>query len=548
MKRKIYKSIVTLGLLLGLTVGLLAGCNESSESSAGKSSALTQEVNGKADGGVTNLEGYPITTKPITIKAAVMYNSLRPDMDKSVIWKYVSEKTNINLEIEVVKDQDKADLMFASGDFPDLLMGVNINANQMTNSVDGGYFVEIEPLLEKYAPTWNRFMKENRLVYNASLATNGKLYGLPYIDFAPYDRNIRDQWIIMKSWLSELNLEIPKTTADFKKALEAIKANAGKGTIPADVIPYYFLYDSYVGGQFDIYGSFGVYITSGDYVVVEDGKVKDQSTNPAIKEPLKYLRDLYAEGLIPPEIFTDDWNTYASKIGSDPPIVGSYHSYANRQLDVGSAMGPLDSGNGTKPLLRSQAYVPGPANAAIITKTNKYPVATVRLLEAIASDTDMLLNVSRGAKGIVWDYDNEGKAYQLFWEESPEKMAANSKYLGMHNSFVALKDQTFYDKVWKEITYDQVNSRGWAYQHVYKDAVMPNDMIYVEGALSQDDNNLLNQYRTDLGNYRKAMFADFITGKRDIDSNWDAYVKQMHKLGLESFIQLKQKAYDMMVK
>lgn len=547
MNMKRFKHIFALGFAVILTVNVLGGCSKASPGPASGNSGQTVGT-GLDEGGVTNLEGYPITSKPVTIKAALLYSSLRPDMDKSNIWKYISEKTNLNFEIEVLKDADKVDLMFASADFPDLLMGVGITANQMTNAVDGESFVELEPLLKEYAPTWYNSMQANKLVYNSSLATNGKLYSLPYVDFAPYDRNLRDQWIIMKTWLDELNLKVPATTEEFKNALMAIKNNAGKGSIPADVIPYYFFFDSYVGGQFDIYGSFGVYVTSDDYVFVDDGVVKDQSTNPAIKEPLKYLKELYDLGLIPPEVFTDDWNTYTSKISSNPPVVGSYHSYANRQLDAGTPMGPLGSGNGKEPLIRSQAYTPGPANVAIITANNKYPVATTRFFEAIATDTDLMLTLSRGTKGTVWDYDDKGKAYQLFWEESPEKMTENSMELGLHNSFIALKDNNFYENTWNEISYNQVNSRGWAYQKVYKDVVMPNEMIYVSGPLSPDDNNLLNQYRTDLSNYRKAMYADFITGKKEIDKEWDTFVTQMNNLGLAEFIGLKQKAYDLMVK
>ncbi|SHJ78637.1 hypothetical protein SAMN02745136_00850 [Anaerocolumna jejuensis DSM 15929] len=549
MKRN---SSVILAVIMAVTLAF-SGCGKNSADKAANTGAENpgteqSSSSGLDEGGVTNKEGYPITSEPVTIKAAVSYNSIRPDMGDSNIWKYVADKTNINFEIETIKDSDKVDLMFASDDLPDLLMGVNITANQMTGAAEGGSFVEMEPLLKDYAPTWYKFMQDNRLVYNASLATDGKLYGLPYIDFSPFDRNLRDQWIIMKNWLDELNLSVPKTTKEFENVLQAIKDNAGKGSIPQDVIPYYFLFDSYVGGQFDIYGSYGVYVTSDDYVYVDKGVVKDQSTNPAIKEPLKFLKELYSKGLIPPEVFTDDWNTYVSKISSNPAIVGSYTSYANRQMDQAAPMGPLDTENGSTPLMRSQAFTPGPANVAIITKNNKYPAATARFLEALASDTEMMLTVSRGTKGIVWDNDSDGKAYPIFWEEAPDKMQENSKDLGMNNSFAALKDSNFYDKVWKETSYDQLNSRAWAYENVYKNSVMPNDMVYVSGTLGTDDTNALNIYKTDLANYRKSMFADFITGKRDIDKEWDSYVKEMNKLGLEEFIKLKQKGYDLMVK
>ncbi len=548
MKRKNLRFFTMISLSVIFALSLLAGCGKSSEQINNNPVDPLEETDGLADGGMTYLEGYPITKEPITITAAIGYSTLRPNMDTTEVWKKVAEKTNIHLKIETIKDEEKKDLMFAGNDFPELLMGGIVNDNRLANAAEGGQLFEMKPLIEKYAPTWNRFMEEQKLVYNGSLAADGKLYGLPYIDFAPYDRNLRDQWIIMDSWLEELQLPVPKTTEEFKNTLKAFKDNAGKGSIPSDVIPYYFAFDSYVGGQFDIYGSFGVYITNADYLMIDNGTVKEQSTNPAIKEPLKYLRELYEEGLIPPEVFTDDFNTYASKISSSPPIVGSYHSYANRQPDLSTAMGPIDSGNGTKGLIRSQAYVAGPANVAVVTKNNKYPAATVRLMEAIATDPELLLLVTRGLKGIAWDTDSNGKAYQLFWEESPDKMAEHAKEIGMNNSFVGLKDQKFYEEVWNEITYEEKNSRAWAFENVYKDVVMPSEWVFVEGALGEDDANMMKQYRADLTNYRKAVFADFITGKKDIDNEWDAYVEQMKKLGLDQFIELKQKGYDLMVK
>ncbi|NJP40386.1 hypothetical protein HCH52_04890 [Oscillospiraceae bacterium HV4-5-C5C] len=564
------RRLIQVSLAGSMVFGALAGCSsgtgsasttkaettveasnqDSSGSSqaAGESSSAAAGEGGLDEGGVTNATGFPITNEPITLTAAVQANSLLPDMADSNVWQAVADKTGITLDIEVLSDRDKIDLMYASGDFPDIMMRTDPSANQLTTAVDSGYFVELEPLLEQYAPTWYTYLQNNPMMYNSSLATDGKLYGLPYVEEDPTSRNLRDQWVIMQSWLDELNLAVPTTTEEFKDALVAIKENAGKGSIPEDVIPFYFFFDNYIGGQFDIYGSFGVYITSGDYLVVDNGVVKDQSTNPDIKEPLKYLRDLYALGVIPPEVFTDDWNTYASKISSDPAVVGSYFSYAIRQLDTATAMKPLDSGNGSTPLMRSQAYTPAPSNTAIITTENKYPIATTRLFEAIASDNDLRMEVGRGTKGIVWDYDDSGKAYLKFWEENTEKWTENSKELGTQNSFVGLFDKSFYANNYTDVYKDQVNSRSWSYYNVYEDSVMPNDMVYVGGSLDQDDTNMASQYATDLSTYRKATFADFITGKQDIDANWDSYVAQMKSIGLDDFVALRQKAYDIMVK
>ena len=184
----------------------------------------------------------------------------------------------------------------------------------------------------------------------------------------------------------------------------------------------------------------------------------------------------------------------------------------------------------------------------MISSTNPYPIATLRMLEWIVSDPEAMITVNRGTKGVAWDYNEDGKAYELFWEESTDLMTENSKDLGMHNGFIGLRDQNFYEDVWYDKNLEDETSRAWAYENVYKDKVMPNEWVYIEGPLSADDTAMAKQYSTDLANMRKTAFADFITGKVDIDSGWDAYVQNMKNAGLDQFVELKQKAYDVVAK
>ena len=123
-------------------------------------------------------------------------------------------------------------------------------------------------------------------------------------------------------------------------------------------------------------------------------------------------------------------------------------------------------------------------------------------------------------------------------------MSENSKDLGIHNGFIGLWDQNFRENYWYEKTLEDETSRAWAYENYYKDKTMPNEWVYIEGPLSADDTAMANQYKTDLANIRKTAFADFITGRTDIDAGWDAYVDSMKNAGLDQFVELKQKSYD----
>lgn len=506
--------------------------------------SLAQE---KLDKGNTNATGYPIVDEPITLKALVKYQSLRPMMAETSVWDYIFEKTNIRVEVEYVKDADQVGLLFASREYPDFLLNIGSTASQRFDAVEAGDFVMIEDLMNQYAPTWKAFFEKHKLAYNASLEADGKLYSLPYIDFADYDRLLRDQWFINTVWLKEVGLDIPTTIDEFTAVLRAFKENAGKGSIPENVMPFFYFFDNYIGGQFDIYGSFGIPVTDANYLAVDQGKVVYQAVNPDIKEPLKYLRMLYQEGLTPPESFTDDWNMYLTKVSSDPAVTGSYGAYANRLPSMFDPMPPLDSGNGKKPLIRRQTYTPGPAHTFMIFSKNEYPVATMRLAEFIVEDMENMETVMRGKRGIFWDYTEDGKIQDLLWESDPAGMAANAQDMGLHNSFIGMRDENFYANYYNA-DLENPKMRAWAFENIYKNFVPEGEVNYVAGMLDSDDTAMLNQYAADINDLRKTTFANWITGKGDIDAEWDDFVKKNMDLNLEEYLALRQKAYDKLMK
>ena len=42
--------------------------------------------------------------------------------------------------------------------------------------------------------------------------------------------------------------------------------------------------------------------------------------------------------------------------------------------------------------------------------------------------------------------------------------------------------------------------------------------------------------------------AKFVTGAKDIDGEWDAYLAELDKIGLETYLEVVQVAYDRMYK
>lgn len=54
--------------------------------------------------------------------------------------------------------------------------------------------------------------------------------------------------------------------------------------------------------------------------------------------------------------------------------------------------------------------------------------------------------------------------------------------------------------------------------------------------------------QTNLKNYIEQSQLQFITGNKDLNKDWDAYVKGLKALKLDRYLEILQKAYDQLAK
>ncbi|MBB6670657.1 hypothetical protein [Cohnella nanjingensis] len=526
-------------LSIAIIGGALIGCTGTKQDEGNKPAADSPLL----DGGITNATGFPITKEPITLTVGIAYGAHMGDITKNNIWKKIEEKTNIKINLKVYSDAEKANLMFSSRDYPDIGFRMDASGQAMSDAIDAGDIVSMDDLLQ-YAPTWKKFFETNPELKKQAIMPDGKLYGFPYAVLNETSYNLRDQWFINQKWLDELGLQIPTTTEEFKNVLMAFKQNAGKGSIPQNVIPYYILYGNNIGGQFDMYGTFGVY-APGSYYIVEDGKYKSQATNPDLKEPIKFMADLYKNGLIVPEAFTDDWGRYTAAISSTPPLVGSMTSFVDQGQNFKDGkwwtpMAPLKSPNGKDPLIRRQTKSIWPRNFVIF-KNNKYPVASARLAELLA-DPEWSLTENFGSEGIWWKKNADGK-YELL---NPTSEVADADKPLSNYGIALLDEEMFNDKIVND-NFTKEGTREWAYVHIYKKYLPAKDLNYPplpSGLLSDMEKQRMTDLGQSLNDYIKTTIANWISGKGDVDADWDAYTKKLQQLGLDEYIELNQKQLD----
>ena len=488
----------------------------------------------------------PISQEPITLTAWVLDVNNVGIYEDSVLWDWLEEKTNIRIEVTSfsMSQQEALQLRFATlDDLPDIGLRLDMPEELLGDATEGGYIVELtDELLAEYAPYWANFLNEHPL---ADKLIRGMRVGLPNCDYVEYVGNFREQLLINKTWLDELGLEVPTTVSEFTAVLQAFKDNAGVGSIPESVIPFYYQWDHRISGMFDILGFWGITVTQTHWLAIDDGQVVFQGINPDIIEPLKYLQELYALGLTPAESFTDDRSMSIARTNSEEPYIGFFTSYANPNPDDYLAIAPMDTQTGVSPVIRKQEFTRTGTNDFIIFSGNQYVEESLALIDWIASNAEATANFQIGMQGYFWDYDENGliKPYDTS-AMSTEELRALDPYCGFGNFIAGIRADDFYAQ-YNDIGYENPIHRAWLYENVYKSYIPEGETNYIAASTGDDD---LDLRRTDLANdifnLRSTTLARWITGQGDIDAEWDEYVQKMYDIGLEEYLELCQMGYD----
>ncbi|WP_202918585.1 hypothetical protein [Streptomyces cavernae] len=76
--------------------------------------------------------------------------------------------------------------------------------------------------------------------------------------------------------------------------------------------------------------------------------------------------------------------------------------------------------------------------------------------------------------------------------------------------------------------------------HADKSHMFPYGEAWIDPAKAGE----LATLQTNIGTFVQQSAVQFISGKKSLDSDWDSYLKNLDQLGLKSFLQIYQQAYD----
>ena len=496
-----------------------------------------QQTNGVA---VDPNSPYIASEDPLTLSIHLHWQGGKTYDEDSPIFKKATEYTNISLENrapEASSNSSEAyDLMVASGEFPDIVAFVDRN-RFMEDGMAGAY-VPLDDLIEQYAPNIKAFFEKYPDAKKAATAPDGHIYGIS--NYPDQDVKVGMAWFLRLDWVEKLGLEIPQTKDELHDVLKAFAEQDPNGNGQKDEVPFYSRGKS-PSGLLPLWGA-------QENFYVDNGVVKYGPVQPEFKEAMKEIQQWYIEGLIDKELFSRDANVRDVLMNNDlggctSDWISSTSAYNDLLKDKipGFDFSPIEppaTEDGRRLFYFSRDIVSEFGWG--ISQTNKYPVETIKYFDFwFSPEGSRLMN-----------FGIEGEDYTIVdGQPTYTEQALNSgvPLLSYMEGRGALCQGVGFPMSF-EYERQAMSESGRAGIELYQSKNYIGTSNLPPLNYKDDEQERLNQIKGDITTYFYEVYQKWTMGDGNIDAEWDGFVDQINKLGLNEALEIQQAAYERFVK
>ncbi len=491
---------------------------------------------------IAHLVEFPID-EPFTITVSesttpsLTGSSLVGDDGSQLGWaKWLSERTGTDIQVDLysfLDATDKQNLMIASGDYTDILVG-SLN---YSGGVDGAVEEEVLTNIAEYAEYMPDYM--NTLFQNIDNVAAAYSSGFNLTAFYGInDANAKADYgpVIRQDWLEELGLQSPETYDELHDVLTAFRDAYGAtlwltayGGVPGDFSGGYG-FPEYCGG-------------AGFPTEVKDDTFHFSPLEDGFQDYLRMMNQWYAEGLLYPdflsqggsdypanELFTGDkigvWFTYVSYLEAEQSLMenGVIAPMAWPSQEKGT---PCEYGKAP-----NNSGVDGMGAFSVTTASDNIPLLCAIFNEFYTEEGYDFCNW--GIKNETYVEGADGKReFTALIVNDPYSLGAN-----IMMTYYFFKDGPF------QVDYNR-------YLASYSDRQLDAADIWTTSrsaaALTTMTTDQTYEYYTcqsDISTVYQEYVVKFIVGDKDIDTDWAEFMSQLEGCGLDRFMELGQLGVD----
>lgn len=499
------------------------------------------------EGPETDYSLYPLSEEKVTVKVTHAYTDVMPsDWSTVWFWQQLEELTNVHCEFTPVPSSDRAttlNLLFASGDLPDILFKMGVSGAQASQYGTEGMLID----LNQYAdimPNFNYWLDTYPTARIAITQDDGTIYGCPYI-LTGYAIRMGSRLYYNSEVLEYAGLENPPTTLDeFYNYLTAIKdydynQNGEADTIPLGQSEWESL-EYVLAGSFDVMnrGTANYWVDQN-----EDGTARFWHTSDNYKELMRYYAKLYAEGLVDQDLFTATFADLIVKAANgraltyifvnNSPVTGSPYE----ELTVPMTE-PLEGFNGEKTW--NNYSMPG-SSTTYFSITKDCPEELREIMAKWVDyfySKDGIIAFFMGEEDVTYTYDEATDTYNLTDMIVNDPNGTNFEqvqsqwctWMGGMNPSCATNELFKGGETWP------VSLESAAGLINYTPDTVEGGAVWAPFVFDPDTASYVSALTGDFDTYLSEWAANFITGAKNVDDDWQEYVDGFNAIGVEEYL------------
>ncbi|MCD7813538.1 MAG: substrate-binding domain-containing protein [Lachnospiraceae bacterium] len=467
------------------------------------------------------------------------------------IMQELADKHGINIEWQVYYNSDWSEqksLLLASGDLPDAFFG-SICLTATDVSQNKPFFVELTDLIDEYMPNLVSVMEECPDLRAVCTDRDGKIYSLPKkLPLRP--KVCGNVLYINQDWLDNLGLEMPTTLDELTAVLKAFAAEDADGDGDAtSEIGYTNAAGSVFSGDLrNIMFPFGTMVSRADNYMGLNGEGTPvfMPIEENYKSAVAWMHDLYESGVLDPEYFTQEGSTATAKRqaegGSKVGLFTGWTADAEAGVNASQfvALEAIEGPDGNRYVENASNYLDISDRELLITTKCENPEKLLAWADDFYTDLVSLQTYYGSIPDCV--AENEDGTYEVLVPEDGSSLDTSAwsnsmrdfgpKY--MTDEFAALVSLPEDQGDGIKLAEDEINA-----QYVTTDRNVGLPVLqYTDDELSR-----INTLGIDIYSYCEAQYAHWVVDG-GVEEEWDSYVEQLKKMGVEELISIHQDAYD----
>ena len=529
-----------------LALGLVCGC------------ALAEDIINK-DG------SYPVVTSPYKVSVGFVAQGDGIDLSQYYFTAYIDYLSGLDIEWTCIDNSargERVPLMLNTGDMPDAMINIGLSTSQIIRyGMQEGLFYPVNDLLQ-YMPVFQSILADNPTVLADITCLDGNIYGFPSIALVDNGFNIRFWY--NTEWLANLGLEIPRTLDEFYDTLVAFRDQDADGDgDPSNEIPFSGSWDESYTERAPIMTAMG-FNSWGDYMGLNflpgDPVAAYFPYTDQYKDYLEFMKKLFDEGLLDPDVFTQSEIQYNAKTMEGRVGFGSGASnYVMNSENVELYKGyiPMSSSvYGTPLYTKSASSINNISMVINADVSEEKAIVLAKLADALMDNRtacECILGVDLGSEldffgwGLTYDEETHTKSYS----NKPgdvDDWTFICRYLSPYSlpGYSTQQENAipYYQSHPETVLGRRYADNGYKYEDwnldfqgkclEYVTYVLPS--MYMESA----DMDRLAELKTDLDDYAAKREAQFITGAISLDE-YDAFRAELENLGVKEYVEIYNK-------